>query len=78
MMVRIVSLSDLLPENVCRKSGTPYWFEAILRMAVGDLDLAHIEVGLICSGDAEVGGVDVDTVGAEVGRKEAFRNNLIE
>lgn len=51
---------------------------AIFRMAIGDLDLAHIEVGLIRPGDAEVGGVDVDTVGTEVGRKKACCNDLVE
>lgn len=47
-------------------------------MAIVDRDLAHIEVGLIRPGDAEVGGIDVDTVGAEVGRKKACCNDLVE
>ena len=47
-------------------------------MTVGDRDLAHIEVGLIRPGDAEVGGVDVDTVGPKVGRKKAVCNDLVE
>ncbi len=47
-------------------------------MAVGDLDLAHIELSLIRPGDAEVGGVDVDTVRAEVGRKKTCCDDLVE
>jgi hypothetical protein len=47
-------------------------------MAVGDLNLAHTEVGFIRTGNAEVGGTDVDTVRAKFSRKKTFYNDLIE
>ncbi len=51
---------------------------AILWMAVSDLDLACVEVGFIRPGDAEVGGVDMDAVGTEVGWKKAGCHDLVE
>jgi len=47
-------------------------------MAVGDLDLSCIEVRFVRPGDTEVGGIDVDAVRTEFGRKEALGNDFIE
>jgi len=47
-------------------------------MTVSDLDLARIEIGFIHTGNAEVGGIDMDTVGTKVGWKEAGCHDLVE
>lgn len=47
-------------------------------MTVGDCNLAQITIGLIRPGNAEVGGIDMDAVGTEIGGKKAFRHDLVE